>query len=87
VDRLKVTKTRELLDAGFYDDPEVLDALLNRCLEAILRGVSQSPAKKAHARIVSAPPARRGDRRPVGSIAGTRSPAKSAGRPVKLAQG
>ena len=46
-----MTKARELIDCGFYDDPEVLDALIDCCMEAITRDVNRSPAKQVHARI------------------------------------
>jgi len=59
VDRHKVTKTRELIDCGFYDDPEVLDMLLDRCIEAITRDVNHSSAKQARAPVLSDFPPKR----------------------------
>lgn len=87
MDRPNVTKTRELIGAGFYDDPEVLDILIDRCLEKILSRVYPSAAQAPHARIVSAPSARRGNRRAGQPTARTRSVAKLSGQSAKLLQG
>jgi hypothetical protein len=59
MDQRKVEKTRELIDCGFYDDPEILDALLERCVGAIIRDENRSPAKGTHAPAISQPPTER----------------------------
>jgi hypothetical protein len=41
MNRHMVTKTRELIACGFYDDPEILEVLWERCLEAILGDVNR----------------------------------------------
>ena len=61
-DQRRVAQTRELIDCGFYDDPEILDVLLEHCIEAILRGEKHSRAKETHAPAISQLPTGRADR-------------------------
>jgi hypothetical protein len=53
VDRYKVTKTRELIDCGFYDDPEILNVLFEHCVEAILYDMSRSRARETRAHVIA----------------------------------
>jgi hypothetical protein len=58
----KIEKIRGLIERGFYDDPGILAVLLDRCIEAMIRGENGSRAKQMHAPAVSRPRAGRGDR-------------------------
>jgi hypothetical protein len=62
MDQRKVAKTRELIGCGFYDDPEVLDGVLDRCAEAIMHSRRVSRAKRTRTRPLSELPAGRRDR-------------------------
>jgi hypothetical protein len=41
-----VTKMRELIDCGFDDAPEILDRIFECCIEAIMRDLNRSAAKR-----------------------------------------
>jgi hypothetical protein len=51
MDQRKIEKTRELIDGGFYDDPETLEVLFECCAEGILCDMGRTPAKATPARI------------------------------------
>lgn len=55
MDQRKVEKTRELIDRGFYDDPEILELLFEHCVRTILCGLSRSRAKGTPAHVSSEP--------------------------------
>ena len=42
----RVAKSRELMFSGFYDDPDILDMLLERCLGVVLRVVNRVGAEE-----------------------------------------
>ncbi len=42
-------KTREALEGGFCDDPEVLKVFFNPCIEAVIRDENDGRAKETHA--------------------------------------
>jgi hypothetical protein len=62
MDHRKIEKIRGLIERGFYDDPEILAVLLNRCIGAILRDENGFRAKGTHAPAISRPQAGRADR-------------------------
>lgn len=53
MDQRRVAKTRELIDCGFYDDPEILDVLFEHCVEAILYDRRRSRTKETRAHVIS----------------------------------
>jgi hypothetical protein len=69
VDQGKVTKTRERIDCGFYDDPEILNVLMDCCIDALMREVNRSAAQETRAHVIPALPIGRAHRvqvRPMG---------------------
>ena len=62
VDQYKVTKSRELIDCGFYDDPEILDVLFEHCVEAILYNMRRSRTRETRAHALSRLPTGRANR-------------------------
>ena len=79
VDRHKVTTARERIDSGFYDDPEILDALMDRCIEAIVCEMNRSAARATRAQVIAALPTGRAHRARV-RPAGRKRYAVAAGR-------
>lgn len=44
----RIAKARARLEAGFYDDPQILDAILDRCLDDIIVDVVNCPVGDGH---------------------------------------
>ena len=42
----RVAKSRELMVSGFYDDPEIFETLLERCLDVVLSVVNCAGAEE-----------------------------------------
>ena len=62
MDRPKVTKIRGWIKSGFYDDPEILDAVVDHCIEAIVREIDRSATQETHAQAIAALPTERARR-------------------------